>query len=222
MEEQCEAWTLLTFEQWRKISQGISHLEKYDEHPEWIDEASSLGAQTFRRLLEDKLKDYQGFYPFMLYYSPAYGSDIANDIVNDSIDSDIATPSDDGMIVRVRSPKSRFAFATDYAYLRIRWETYVARTLEESDEFEKLIRESGYQYKYGEVMPQYLESLIGDTWETNVFVDPKESGLFGESTYAFTENIYPADIVSARKLINTNVCGVKTKDVNSGGESMLM
>ena len=209
MEEQCEAWIPLTFEQWRKISQGIPHLEKYDEHPEWIDEASSPGAQTFRRLLEVKLKDYQGFYPFMLYFSPAFGSEIANDIVNDRIDSDGGAAFDDGMIVRVRSPKSRFVFTTDYSYLRIHWETYVARTLEESDEFERLIQESGYQYKYGEAMPPYLESLIRDTWETNVFFDPKEPCLFGESTYAFIEKIYPADVISARTI--DRVDGVSTQ-----------
>ncbi len=203
MEEQCEAWILLTFEQWRKISQGIPHLEKYDEHPEWIDEVSSLGAQTFRRLLEVKLKDYQSFYPFMLYFSPAFGSDVANDIVNGSIDSDSATPSDVGMIVRVRSPKSRFVFTTDYAYLRIHWEAYAARTLEESDEFERPIQESGYQYKYGEEMPQCLNLLIRNTWETNVFVDPKEPCLFGEMSYAFIENIYPTDVLSARTLIGS-------------------
>ena len=221
MEEQCEAWIILTFEQWRKISQGISHLEKYDEHPERVDETSSLGAQTFKRLLQDKLNDYQGFDSFMLYYSPAFGSDIANEIVNDSINSDSDSSPDDGMIVRIRAPKSRFVFATDYAYLRIHWEANVSLTLEESDEFETLVLESGYQYKYGEAMPQYLESLIRDSWETNVFIDPKEPRLFGESTYAFIEKIHPADVVSARKLVNTNVCGVRTRDANSGGDSSL-
>ena len=123
MVEQCEAWIILTFEQWRKISQGISHLEKYDEHPERVDETSSLGAQTFKRLLQDKLNDYQGFDSFMLYYSPAFGSDIANEIVNDSINSDSDSSPDDGMIVRIRAPtqplfqtpkapRSRFARST--------------------------------------------------------------------------------------------------------------